>query len=222
MDPPKTVWIKCKNTFNFKKVIIDKLPSEKYDISMLYTYSELKNKLGGYSQVKSALERKEYFKVSHGLYSDDNPYISELENIFMRYPNAILTLQSAFAFYDLSDYIPDKYVIATAQKAHRINNDKVEQIYITNDLLNIGKQIVKTKYGYINIYDKERMLIELFRFKNRLPYPYFKEIVVSYRRLFMEEKIDNNKLGNYCSVFRNGESIKNLIQEIILWKQLKE
>lgn len=183
---------------------------------MLYTYSELKDKLGGYSQVKTALKRNEYHKISHGVYSDDNPYISELENIFMRYPNSILTMQSAFAYYELSDYIPDKYVIATAQKAHRINIDKVEQIYISKKLLDIGKIIIKSEYGYINIYDKERMLIELFRFKNKLPYSYYKEVVNSYRKLFIEEKIDNDKLGKYCSVFRNGESIKKQIQEIIL------
>ena len=116
----------------------------------------------------------------------------------------------------MSDYVPDKYVVATTQKAHRINNDKVTQIYITNDLLNVGKEIIKTKYGYINIYDKERMLIELFRFKKKLPYSYFKEIVNSYRKLFIDEKIDIDLLGKYCSVFRNGESIKRQIQEIIL------
>lgn len=183
---------------------------------MIYTCSELINKLGSFAKIKAAIKRGEYYKVSHGLYSDKTPFISELENLFARYPNAILTLQSAFAFYDLSDYIPDHYVVATSQGAHRIQNDKVEQIYITDELLNIGKTIVKTKYGVINVYDQERLLIELFRLQSKLDYPYFKEIVNSYRALYKEEKINNNKLIKYCSMFKNGKSIRKKIQEVII------
>ncbi len=183
---------------------------------MIYTCAELENKLGGFSQIRTAVKNGKLFKISHGLYSDKNPFLSELENIFMRYPNTVLTLQSAFAFYNLSDYVPDRYYVATNQNAHKIDNDKVEQIYLTNELLNIGKTTVKTKYGVINIYDIERMLIELFRLKSRLSYSYFREIVNSYRQLFKDEKIDNNKLIKYCSLFKNGESIMKQIQDVVL------
>lgn len=183
---------------------------------MIYKCSELIKKLGGFNKIKAAVKRGEYFKVSHGLYSDISPFLQELENLFIRYPNAILTLQSAFSFYEMSDYVPNKYVVATSQKSHKINNDKVEQIYITKELLNIGKTIMKTKYGFVNIYDKERMLIELFRLKSKLSYSYFKEIVNSYRSLVKEEMIDINKLVKYCSMFKCGDSIKKQIREVIL------
>ena len=183
---------------------------------MIYTCSELVQKLGSFARIKSAIKKGEYFKISHGLYSDNAPFVGELENLFARYPNAILTLQSAFAFYDLSDYIPGRYVLATSQGAHKIQNNKVEQIYITDELLTIGKTIVKTKYGVINIYDYERLLIELFRLQSKLDYSYFKEIVNSYRALYKEEKINNNKLIEYCSMFKNGKSIRKKIQEVII------
>lgn len=186
---------------------------------MIYTCAELENKLGGFSQIRTAVKNGKYFKISHGLYSDKNPFLSELENIFVRYPSAVLTLQSAFSFYNLSDFIPDKYYVATNQNAHRIKNDKVEQIFITNELLNIGRTTIKTKYGFVNIYDLERMLIELFRLKSRLSYSYFKEVVNSYRQLFKEEKIDSNKLSDYCALFKNGKSIMKQIQDVIIWKQ---
>lgn len=200
----------------FGKVVIDKLPSENYYVGMLYTYSELKNMLGGYPKVKAAIENGEYFKVSHGIYSDKSPDVSELENIFLRYPNAVLTLESAFAFYELTDYVPDKYIVATGQKAHRIQNKKVEQLFITDNLLTIGKTSIKTKYGRINIYDKERMLIELFRLRNKISYSLFKEVINSYRELIKEDAIDNNKIIRYCSYFKNGKSIRNQIQEVVL------
>lgn len=183
---------------------------------MIYTSSELINILGSYAKITTAVKKGKYYKISHGVYSDKSPYLSDLENIFARYPNAVLTLQSAFAYYEMSDYVPSKYIVATSQKAHRIINDKVKQIYISDGILDIGKTVVKTQYGTINIYDLERMLIELLRFKKKLPYSYFKEIVNSYRELFKKEKIDNNKLIKYCSMFSNGQSIRKQIQEIIL------
>ena len=183
---------------------------------MIYTCAELLKKLGSFAKIKAAVKRKEYFKISYGLYSDKTPCLSELENLFARYPNAILTLQSAFAFYDLSDYVPDKYHVATSQNAHRIRNEKVEQVYITEDLLNIGKSVIETEYGFINIYDKERLLIELLRLKNKLPYAYYKEAVNSYRELAKKKMIDYNKITEYCSKFNNGNTLKKTIQEIIL------
>ena len=202
--------------FCFKKVIIEKIPSKNYNVSMIYSYNELFQKLGGYYQLKKALNTGAYKKVSHGMYTDDSPFLSELETIFVRYPNAILSLQSAFFFYDLSDFIPEKYVVVTPQKSHRINDNKVTQIYLTNEILNIGKIVVNTKYGTINIYDIERMLIELFRLKSKCSYPYFKEVVGNYRKLAIEGKIDVNKLMEYCSMFKNGNNLKKRIQDIIL------
>ena len=183
---------------------------------MIYSCSELINKLGSFAKVKTAVKKGDYYKLSHGLYSDKSPFLSELENLFARYPNAILTMESAFAFYDLSDYVPDCYVVATYQGAHKIIDDKVRQIYMSDELLNIGKISVKTKYGLINIYDKERLLIELFRLKTKLSYSYFKEVINSYRGLYNEEKIDINKLIKYCSYFKNGKNIRKQIQEVVL------
>ena len=147
---------------------------------MIYKTDELISKLGSKFKISQEVKKGRLFKISHGVYSDESPFLSELENIFIRYPNAILTLQSAFAFYDMSDFIPDKYVVATNQNAHKIDNVKVEQIYITNNLLAIGKTTVKTDYGFINIYDRERLLIELIRFKSKLSFAYYKEIINSY------------------------------------------
>ena len=183
---------------------------------MLYTCTELLNKLGSFAKINTAVKKGRYSKISRGIYSDESPFISDLENIFAQYPNAILTLESAFAHYDLTDYIPDKYYIATSQKAHKINNPKVKQIYITDSILNIGKVVVETEYGKINIYDRERMLIELFRLKSKLSYALFKEVVKSYRELAKNGEIDIHKLMNYCSQFKNGSNIESQILDIVL------
>ena len=91
---------------------------------MIYTAGELKLSLGGFAQINNAVKKGKYHKISHGLYTDESPFLSEPENIFARYPNAILTLESAFEYYDMFDYIPDFYVVVTPLKSHRIRNQK--------------------------------------------------------------------------------------------------
>ena len=183
---------------------------------MIYTAQELKVKFGNYQKINRAIRDGEYIKLSHGLYSDNDPNISELEALFMRYHNAVLTLQSAFAFYGLCDYVPDKYYVATAQNAHVINNTKVKQIFVSNDIFALGKQTIKTKYGTINIYDRERLLIELFRLKTKIDYPLYKEVVNSYRKLMANHDLDNHKIVKYCSLFKNGASLRKQIYEKIV------
>ena len=57
----------------------------------------------------------------------------ELEIIMKKYPNAILTLNSAFYYYGLTDTIPDHYYVATP-KSNR-NIEDVRDMYALSDFL---------------------------------------------------------------------------------------
>lgn len=48
---------------------------------------------------------------------------------------------------------------------------------MTNHLFEIGKSQINYNNVQINIYNKERMLIELIRNKNTIPFDYYKEII---------------------------------------------
>ena len=183
---------------------------------MIYTASELKTVFKNFYHIKAAIKEGKLFKAGHGLYSDRNPFLYEMELIFAKRNDGILTLQSAFAFYGLTDWIPDFYQIATKNGAHKIKNEKVKQIYMTDDILNIGKQTIKTDWGFINIYNKERLLIELFRLKSKISYPIYKEVVNSYRHLAENDELDFVKIVQYCACFIKGGSILKKIQEVIL------
>ena len=183
---------------------------------MLYTSKELTEKYNNFYAINQLLKDGKIFKVAHGIYSDVDPRLAELECLFAQYPNAILSMESAYAYYGLTDYIPEKYSIATKQNAHRIPNEKVMQMFITGDIFDIGKQIVTTKYGTINIYDKERLLIELFRLKSKFEYSFLKEVINSYRKLASSGELDNYKIAKYCSLFKRGKSIILEMQKTVL------
>ena len=161
---------------------------------MLLTYRECKEKYGSDYQIKKQLREKELFCLEKGIYSDKS-YEPELSIITMKYPKAVVTLNTAFYFYNLTDTIPDKYYLMTERKAAKIRDNRVIQIYENSAEAYLGA--VKTEYNGRDflIFNKERMLVELLRNKNKLPFDYYKEILLNYRKIMHE--LDIPELQDY-------------------------
>ena len=71
---------------------------------MLYTYDECINKFGTKYLVKKAVENGSLFQLDKGIYSD-RKRVSEEVVIARKYPKAVLTLNSAFYYYNLTDVV---------------------------------------------------------------------------------------------------------------------
>lgn len=169
---------------------------------------ELKGKgLDNYN-ISKKVENKELYKIEKGLYSDTEKY-NHLEYIVKKYPNSIFTLESAFFYLGLTDYIPSKYFLATKHNAKKIVNDKIEQIFMANHFFETGKSELNYNNVKINIYNKERMLIELIRNKNAITFDYYKEIIGNYREI--ADEIDMSLLADYLENFSNGKNIFEII-----------
>ena len=175
---------------------------------MIYKYGELKDKgLDNYN-ISKKVENKELYKIEKGLYSDTEKY-NHLEYIVKKYPNTIFTSESAFFYLGLTDVIPNKYFLATPNNVSKIKNKKIEQIFMANHLFKIGKSQINYNNVNINIYNKERMLIELVRNKNSIAFDYYKEIISNYREI--ADEIDMSLLAEYLEKFTNGKNIFEII-----------
>ena len=141
---------------------------------MILTYKECIEKFGNDYQLTKAVAEEIIYRVESGVYSTER-YSLELAVIVKKYPNAILTGESAFYYHDLTDVIPEKYHIATKAKAAKLLDARIEQIYVRDDLLQLGVVEKEINGVIVKIYDKERMLIELLRNKNSMPYDLYKE-----------------------------------------------
>jgi hypothetical protein len=78
-----------------------------------------------------------------------------------------------------------------------------------NELYNLGKTQIEYEGVTINIYDKERMLIDLARNKNQIGYDLYKEIIANYRK----NTLDTQKIEEYLQYFVNGDKIFEIIQD---------
>ena len=179
---------------------------------MLYFHKELKEKLKSDYQIQKSVFDKKYYKMENGLYSDQE-FVNPLEIITKKYPNAIFTSDSAYYYYDLTDVVPDYFYLATKRTDSRINDKNIKQVFIPNELFEFGKTQIEVENIKINIYDEERMLVELVRKKNIIPFDYYKEIIISYRKRV--DKLDIYKIQEYISYYKNKSSLYDtLMREV--------
>ena len=89
--------------------------------------------------IQKKVESGELFRIDKGIYALKK-HIPEIAIVSFKYPNAVVTMGSAFYLYGLTDVIPD-------------------------------------------VISKERMLVELLRYKSKLSYDFYKEVVLNYRKI---------------------------------------
>jgi len=187
------------NYFNIESVII-----------MLYTHKELENLHKSDYQIKKAVAEGKFFKIERGLYSDKSS-VEQFEIIGKKYPDAIFTMDSAFYFHGLTDVIPMHVFLSVKRDTAKIADRSIIQIFVLDKYHEIGKVQIPFEGTLINIYNKERMLIELIRNKKRLGFDYYKEIINSYRRII--HNLDIRCIEEYSGEFDIENYIFRIIQE---------
>ena len=130
-----------------------------------------------------------------------------------KYPSAIITMDSAFYYYDLTDVIPRKTYIATNRNSNVIKKENIVQIKVPKEILNQGKEIVIIDNEEVKIYNRERLLVELIRKRNQIPFDYYKEIIINYRKI--SDDLDMYKIEEYIALYKNEQNLGNaLLREV--------
>ncbi len=176
---------------------------------MIYSYKELLEKYGSRYNIKKAINNKEIYKVENGIYSTKK-VVDPIIIFSKKYPSGVLTMDSAFYIYDLTDIIPDKVYLATPSNYRSIKNEKIVQIFTDKKRLNFGKESLKINEYTVNIYNKERLLVELIRKRKQIPFDYYKEIISNYREIV--DELDMKKIEEYLSLFKNDLNLSEALQ----------
>ena len=166
---------------------------------MLLSYQECLEKYGTDYKIKKSIKEGELYVKEKGIYSDKR-YVPELEVISKKYPNAIITLNSAFYYYGLTDTIPDFYYVATTKNTSKISDERVTTINYD------GVDIV--------IYDKELLLVELIRNKRKFSFDFYKEIIASYRRIVHE--LDMTLVAEYAYELPKSNTVMEILRLEVL------
>ena len=179
---------------------------------MIWSYQEVIKKYKSDYQINKAIDNNILFKIEKGVYSDKK-IVNTLAIMAIKYPNAIVTMDNAFYYYKLTDTIPRKIYLSTDDRSSKIIDKRVEQIYILSKYFKLGITKIKIDGININIYDRERLLVELLRKKNIIPIDYYKEIIKNYREII--DELDMRKVDLYISKFSNKDVIYDtLMREV--------
>lgn len=173
---------------------------------MLYSYKQCMEMFRTDYMLKKAINEEKMYRIEEGVYSFEK-YPSELAIISFKYPKAILTLNSAFYYHGLTDVIPNYYYLITDASTKSIKDKRVKQIFENNKEIELGLIDMNYNNTDIRIYTKERLLIELIRNKNKLPFDYYKEILLNFRKIINE--LDIQTIQEYA----NNLPKKNMVLE---------
>ncbi len=164
---------------------------------------------GSEYMIKKQLDSGLLFQVGKAVYSKEKnvPYIAVL---LFKYPNAVITMHSAFYIHGLTDVIPDYYDLATSRDAAKIHDKSVKQFFLPDEIYDLGIEMIDHKGYDIKIFNKERMLIELLRYKSKLPLDYYKEILLNYRKMIPNLNIQ--KIQDYAVIVPKHSHILEILQ----------
>ena len=152
------------------------------------------------------------FHIEDGIYADTAD-VPEVEVVLAKYPSSVLTLESAYYYYNMSDEIPDEYHLATDRKSARIVDDRVVQSYVPCGTLMIGATEIDVLDEHLRIYDKERLLIETMRYRTKLPYDLYREVIGSFREI--RNELYGSKIDDYLKhIPRMGAIMEAIRKEV--------
>ena len=175
---------------------------------MICTHKQCMRERGSAYQIQKAVKAGELYQIEKGIYADTSD-VTTLAVISTKYPEAIITLDSAFYYHGLTDVIPDEYFIATSKHARKLRDPRIRQIFVPDEILHLGVMTMYRRDAAFQIYDKERMLIELLSRKNSLPRDYYKEILGNYRDQIYE--LDVERIQEYADIFPKHKMISEAL-----------
>jgi len=175
----------------------------------LYNYQECLESFGTRSRIDALVRSGELFRVETGFYAD-RPDVPEVDILLKRYPGSILTMESAYYYYDLSDNIPDLVHLATRRNGVRITDARVKQYFMPDGTLGLGETSMSVDDSELRIYDKERTLIETVRFRSKLPHDLYKEVIGRFREISGE--LYPAKMTDYLEKFPRQDALLRVIE----------
>ncbi len=169
--------------------------------------------------IKSSVESGDIEKVKSGLYKVASAINGEKINpgfidICKAFPKSVICLISAAEFHGLSSANPPLIyaAIPKSEKPPRIEYPPVKFYYWEETIYNPGIKKIKTENGIVKIYDKEKTVCDLFRYREKLG----EDIAIEALKNYLSDNDFNlNKLRKYAVETRIKGIITPYIKAIV-------
>lgn len=152
-------------------------------------------------------------KVRYGYYQwVDQEDFSEVSIVVRLFPDAILCMDTALRYYGYSDRTPVEWHLAVSKDSgksrFKIDYPFVKSYYMEPSLLELGLTIGKMDGHKVRIYDKDRLMCDCLRYRNKMDKEIFNKAIQNY---IADPDKSIPKLLEYAELLRVKKTAKDLI-----------
>ena len=194
-----------------------------YDVQY---YKEIFDRYGGMMRTTQLAEEKVFYpqrqklmedghieKVRRGYYQwNSSEDFSEVSTVTRLFPDAILCMDTALRYYGYSDRTPGDWHLAVSKDSgkSRFNIDYpfVKPYYIEPTVLELGLTKGTMDGHEIRIYDKDRVICDCLRYRNKMDKEIFNKAIQNY---IADPEKSIPKLLEYAGPLRVKKIAKDLI-----------
>ena len=161
------------------------------------------------------IKEKKFEKVAYGVYVSPETWEDDLYILSLRCPQGVYSHDEALYYHGLIDRKPMQrtLTIYTGYGTSRLVADGIKVFTVKKELMDIGKEYVKTCQGHdIPIYNLERTICDLMRSKSRFEIQDFQTALKTYVAR-KDKKL--NKLMEYAQVFHVDKKIREYMEVML-------
>ena len=189
-------------------------------------YKSIFDKYGGMMRTTQLAEEKIFYpqrekliadgyveKIRRGYYQWINPDdFSEVGTVIRLFPDAILCMDTALRYYGYSDRTPGDWHLAVSKDSgksrFKIDYPFVKPYYVEPVVLELGLTTGTVDGHTVRIYDKERLICDCLRYRNKMDKEIFNKAIQKY---IADPEKSIPKLMEYAGPLRVKKLAKDLI-----------
>jgi len=166
-----------------------------------------------YRPLQRLIEQGYVEKVRYGYYQwVDHDDFSEVSTVIRLYPDAVLCMDTALRHYGYSDRTPGEWHLAVSKDSgksrFRIDYPFVRPYYVEPSILELGLIDGEIDGHKVRIYDKERIICDCLRYRNKMDKEIFNKAIQAY---IADPSKRVPKLLEYAGILRVKKIVKDLI-----------
>lgn len=161
------------------------------------------------------VDEKRLIRVSRGLYMLPSCFEDDYYRLGIMTKHSVFSLETALYLHNFSDRIPVYYNITVPRNysGSLLKEKNVKLSYVKQELLDLGAVEIKSPMGQkIRVYDLERTICDIIKFKNKVEPEIFTKALKQYAK--SKEKNLNN-LVTYAKALNVEKEVRNYL-EILL------
>lgn len=167
--------------------------------------------------IRALLETGSIVKIKPGLYRLATLQATEssgLVEVCLAHPKAVICLTSALSLHELTTFVPTRiaYAIPRASKPVELGQWGMRAYYFSENQYHAGIEHRNTSSGPIRIYDPEKSICDMFRFKDTLGSDLAFEVLKNY---LGQRKRNLTSLMAYAAICRVKHEMSHYVKAIL-------